>query len=121
MADAQRLVSTNYPYLTIRLSMRGWNGRADALADTGFDGALVAPSSLLPQIPGVGDDMISMQVANGRFLDIPVYYGSVELSRFANILNVPVAFMADQFVVGRRILDQFQVTFDHGQRLIIER
>jgi predicted aspartyl protease len=61
MAQSQPVVSTRYPYLTMRVAIRGWQDEDDALIDTGFTGNLVVPDRLLSDelgLPEKGDRFI---------------------------------------------------------------
>lgn len=40
------LVSQDYPYLRIRLSVRNFRSRMRAMVDTGFDGDIVLPHNV---------------------------------------------------------------------------
>ena len=53
MARNRSITSEAFPYLPIRVVLRGWKVEATALLDTGFSGELVIPQDALPQNIGL--------------------------------------------------------------------
>ncbi len=47
------------------------------------------------------------------------YYGYVEVVDAGTFPGTVVA-LGDEYIIGRAIIDQLRVTFDHGQRVIVE-
>ena len=119
MARDQSITSEDFPYVSIRLHVRGKVIDRSALLDTGFEGALAAPSSLLDELPGPAEFQGRWQVADNRFITAPVYVGEVELGDLKR-LTVQFTVLGDEFIVGRRIMNRYRVCFDHGERITIQ-
>ena len=66
------------------------------------------------------DGSINLIVADRCSVRVPVYLGYIELSGIPVISGIRVVFMGEEFILGRGIIDRFKVTFDHGQRIIVE-
>lgn len=122
MAQDQLFSSSGpYPYLTICVEIRGVRFEGLALLDTGYTGELVIPSSALAE--GIGDpvDVTNIQVADNRIVNSPTYLGQLGIPGLAEIPGVVVNALGDEYILGLGILDLFEVTFDHGQRVIVRR
>ena len=115
----QRLVSTSYPFLSIRFEVRGQRGEGLALLDTGFDGDLVIPNFWLARRLGFADGRSSWELADDSVIDAPVYLGVLEIVGLASIPDMAITILGNEYILGRGILDLFEVTFDHGQRVIV--
>ena len=120
MARFQPVISDRYPYLDLRVQIRDWQDETYALVDTGYTGNLVVPERLWTQELGQADGRINLIVADGGIVRAPVYLGDIELFGIPVISGLRVVFMGDEFILGRGIIDRFKVTFDHGQRIIVE-
>lgn len=120
MAQPQQIISTLYPFLQIRIEVRGWQHETLALLDAGFDGDLSIPSAALNLILGSPDTSDNWQLADDRVVEAPVYLGTVELVGLAFIDEATITVLGEEYILGRGILDLFEVTFDHGQRVIIK-
>jgi predicted aspartyl protease len=114
-----RLISTNYPYISVRVDIRGWQEEASALLDTGFTGELIIPEGVLTQGLGFPDEHTTVEVGDNRIIDALIYLGTLEIVGFPSIPDVTVIVLGDEYILGREILDLFEVTFDHGQRVIV--
>lgn len=119
MAQRQPITSTIYPFLAIRVDIRGHRGKTLALLDTGFTGHLAIPISFLNADVGLPDGRIDWELADGSTIDAPIYLGTLEI---VGLPPVPVAItvLGNDYVLGRGVIDRFKVTFDHGQRVIVE-
>jgi len=118
MAQHNQVISTIYPFLQIRVEVRGWRQETLALIDTGFDGALAVPSSVL-NLLGDPDTSTDWELADGSTSESPTYYGTVEIIGFPPVSDMTVTVLGDKYLLGREVLDLFEVTFDHGQRVIV--
>jgi predicted aspartyl protease len=118
MAQHNQVISTIYPFLQIRVEVRGWRQETLALIDTGFDGALAVPSSVL-NLLGDPDASTDWELADGSTSEAPSYYGGVEIVGFSFIPDLTIVVLDDEYLLGREILDMFEVTFDHGRRVIV--
>ena len=118
MAQPQQVVSTVYPFLQVRVEIRGWQDEVLALLDTGFDGDLSIPSSVLNLILGSPDTSDNWQLADDSVVEAPVYLGTVEIIGLTPIDEASITVLGEEYLLGRGILDMFEVTFDHGERVI---
>ncbi len=115
------VVSTRFPYLPIKLSFEAEPDRSidiEALVDTGFDGGLIVPAGLVPQAAANG--ISNWMLADGSRSSAAWYWGWVTLGHFAEPLLTKETMLQDEILVGRQIIDHYRVTFDHGQRVIVE-
>lgn len=110
--------SENYPYLKVRCRVRHWGAETWALVDTGFDGHLIVPRQVATQL-GRPDSRIRWGLADGGRVATPAYYGVLDLVGIGSF-SVRVATLGDEYIIGRGIIDRLRVTFDHGQRVIVE-
>ena len=119
MARRQRVIGTLYPYLRVRITLRGQVSEASALVDTGFTGGLVIPSAALATALGLPDARIDWELADGSAVDAPLYFGIVEIP---GLVPAPAAItsLGSEYILGRGMIDRFSVTFDHGRRIIVE-
>lgn len=117
--DSQRIISEDSPYVGLRVRIRGHELEGTALLDTGYDGTLVIPYSFVALL-GEGDTTRTMIVADGRPVESPVYFGSLEVTGLTPIPLLPITAMGDEFILGRGFMNHYNVCFDHGQRVIIE-
>ena len=113
-----RLESHHFPYLPIRLHVRQRTVELEALLDTGFDGHLVVPPSVVAngQAP---DGHASWTLADGSSVLAPYYLGTVEVGTLATF-PVMVTALGDEPLVGCEFAQHFTITLDHGVRLIVE-
>jgi predicted aspartyl protease len=118
MAGPQ-VVGPAYPYLTIRIQTRGHDREAAALVDTGFTGDLAVPRSFFEPDVGLPDARSAWELADGTTIDAPLYVATVEI---VGLPPIPAALIAlgNEFILGRGIIDRFKVTFEHGERVIVE-
>ena len=113
-----RVVSTRFPYLPIQVEVAGQSLTVEALLDTGFDGDLVLPRSLLGS-SAPPDGRMDAVLADGSSVETPVYVGQVRLGT-ARMTNIAVMALGEEPIVGRGISDRFSVTLDHGRQVIVE-
>ena len=118
MAQSRPIISTIYPYLSIRVEIRGRREETLALLDTGFTGNLVVPTTWLNRALGLPDGRSSVEMGDGSITDAPVYLGTLEIVGLSTT-QVRVTVLGNEYILGRRVLDRFEVTFDHGQRVIV--
>jgi predicted aspartyl protease len=108
-----------YPSLRIQYLIEGLQGEAFALVDTGFDGYLAVPESLLPQLPQPAY-VHRVRTASGQVVGVPAYVGTVELGDQPGPIQAVAIVLGDEYLVGLRTVNHFKITFDHGQRLVVE-
>ena len=90
-----------------------------ALIDTGFSGYLAVPERFYHDDLGLPDSRVEWQLADGSTVEAPIYFGIVEIVGLPAV-RAAITVLGDEYVLGRRVLDQFRVTLDHGQEVIVE-
>jgi predicted aspartyl protease len=119
MAQSQHIISHNYPFLPIRIEVRGRRYEALALLDTSFQGDVVVPTTLLGDDWGLPDARVSWVLADGGVIDTPVYSGTLEIVGFNPLVSAIVPLGRD-YILGRGIIDRFEVSFDHGHTVVVK-
>ena len=120
MVQFSPVTSSNYPYVQLSVKIRDWQDNNYALIDTGFTGNLVVPVSLLSEAMGLPDSRIQWELADGSVVGAPVYLGTLEILGLPPIRDVAITFLGEEFILGRGIIDRYKVTFDHGEKVILE-
>lgn len=113
------LVSTDYPYLEVEVTIRSFRSRLRALLDTGFDGSLTVPEALGPQL-GRPDMFVRTRLADGIERQFPAYKGGVEIVGLGIAYLTRFTLLGDECLMGQGIIKRLKVTFDHGNRVVIE-
>lgn len=113
-----RLTSARFPYLPITVSVRGHSIAVEAMLDTGFDGDLAVPESVVRNW-GTTDTTTEWTLADAREVDIPTYFVDVQVGDFGPFPAVLVTLGKD-VLIGRRLMYLFTVILDHGLRVIVE-
>ncbi len=113
-----RVVSARFPYLPIRLTIRGQPIALEAFLDTGFDGDIVIPPGLLA-IDAAPDNHLLWILADGSPVHAPAYLATVEMGPLGTY-PVAVTILGDETIIGRRLTDRFRVILDHGREVIVE-
>ncbi len=118
MAEAEQ-VSTVYPFLSVHIRIPDWEQETLALVDTGFEGSLVIPYSAIDSGLGNPDASSNWSLADGSVVETPVYVGSLEIKGLSTIPDIVVSLLGGDYILGRNVIDRFEVILDHGQRLMI--
>lgn len=113
------LVSSDYPYLQVRVTVGQYRLSYRALLDTGFDGHLVLPETLESQL-GAPEFQVKTRLADGSESMRPHYRGGVEIVGSGLIYLAPLTLLGDECLIGQGIIRQLKVTFDHGTRVVVE-
>ena len=81
MAQRQPLISNQYPYLPIRVELRGQTVEDLALIDTGYDGSFVIPAAWRDRL-GRPDGISRVGLGDGSIVaGTPIYIGVMEMRR----------------------------------------
>ena len=113
-----RVESNRFPYLPVRLSLRGSTAAFEALLDTGFDGGLaVSPSSVA--VGQTAEWSLTAFLADGSLVDVPAYLGTVQVCDLPPVTTIVVT-LGDEPILGRAVADQYKVTLDYGERIVVE-
>ncbi|MBM2826966.1 MAG: hypothetical protein HW403_1030 [Dehalococcoidia bacterium] len=118
MAQRRTIESLHYPYLQISWRVRDVEQEGLAYVDTGFDGHLAIPESAAGLL-GLPDLLIPYRLASNQQVSAPAYAGSITLLGWS-LLPATIIAMGSEMILGRRIIDSFRVTFDHGRRILVE-
>ena len=113
------LVSSDYPYLQVRVTVRSHSLTYRALLDTGFDGYLVLPEGLENQL-GAPEFQVKTRLADGSESMRPHYHGGVEIVGLGLVFLAPLTLLGDECLVGQGVIRQLKVTFDHGAQVVVE-
>ena len=118
MALERRLESERFPYLPLQVQASSHSLDVEALVDTGFDGDVALPRSLISgqMIP---DHYAAWTLADGSEVLAAVFIGAARLGTFRPF-PVLITVIGDEPLVGRGAIDRFRLTLDHGRRLIVE-
>ena len=113
------MISVRYPSLRVRFSVGGLNGEESAILDTGFSGDFAIPARLSASLPLLWMT-IRIETVTGQDLRMPVFPGIIELIEQPGPFRAQVIAVGTHFLLGLQALNRFKVTFDHGQRVIVE-
>ncbi len=119
MAQDHLIESTNYPYLDIRVEIQGVQLQGPALLDTGYTGELIIPERTLALL-GPPIDNRNIFLGNNQPVLSPWYMGTLQIIGVAeDFRSTFIQVIGDEYIMGREILDLFEITFDHGQRVVV--
>jgi len=114
----ERLESNQFPYLPIRIEVRGRIHELQALVDTGFNGDVTVPPSVIGTAESP-DWQLHGILADGSRLALPAYHAEVRLGLHGPF-QVSLVALGDEPTVGPRVTDRFLLILDHGRRVILE-
>jgi predicted aspartyl protease len=116
--STNRLVSSHFPYVPIRLHVRQQDIAVEALLDTGFDGDVAVPSALLAdgQPP---NGYLRWMLADGSRVLTPYYLGTVTLGPLGPFPAVVTA-LGNESLLGQGLAQHVTIILDHGQQVIVE-
>lgn len=117
MAVIQGVTSSRFPYLPLRFQIRQLNYGGEALIDTGFDGGIAVPPSLLENV-GAPDGYELWGPVVGPPVLAPTYRGSFQIDALGSF-PVTVMALSDEILVGLEVITRFAVTLDHGHQVVI--
>jgi predicted aspartyl protease len=112
-------MSPAYPSLRIRFEIDGTRHDTTVILDTGFDGFLAVPEALTATQPSPIHRR-RVRTADGQMHHVPVYLGRIELLDQPGPFDALIIAFGDEYPLGLAALNRFRVTFDHGQRVIVE-
>ncbi len=121
MAEDRSIISTDYPYLPIRVEVQGVQLEGRALLDTGYTGEFIIPQ-MYQQVLGDPIDYSDLVLGNNQPVEnVPWYLGTLEIVGLPeNLRGTFIQVIGDEYIIGRGILDLFEATFDHGQRVVVK-
>jgi predicted aspartyl protease len=113
------VVSKDYPYLQVKVTVHNVSFTSRALLDTGFDGHLVLPEALGSQF-GRPHYLVKVRLADGTERESPEYRGGVEIVGLGVIHMGRLTLLGDECLMGQGIIKRLKVTFDHGSQIVVE-
>jgi clan AA aspartic protease len=108
-----------YPSLRVRFEIQGLTFDVEALVDTGFYGHLVVPETLVGRLPQP-HTFDRARTASGEVVVVGIDEGTVEVVDQPRPIEASIIALGTEFLIGIQTLNHFRVTFDHGQRVIVE-
>jgi predicted aspartyl protease len=115
--------SLQFPYVQIRLRIAGQQAEIEieenAFLDTGFDGQVILPLSMLAQL-GAPELTRHWTLADGSPAISYSYSGVIELAELPNQTRVTVDVIGSEVMIGRRLIEPLRVILDHGREVIVE-
>lgn len=118
MAMKKRLISSRFPYLNIQFDARHTKLDVGAFFDSGFDGDVAIPQALIANGDPPDGHQIWRLADNSEIL-VSYYLGTVSIGQLG-VFDAVIVTIGDEPLIGRGITNRFNVTLDHGQRLIME-
>ncbi len=113
------IVSENYPYVQVQLSVREQQFEIQAYIDTGFDGYAIVPAWYGLML-GLGDYVSRWKLGDGSEVEAEDYLGTASIVGLPVTIPVRISRLGNECMIGRGIIDHFRVTFDRGQTIEIE-
>ena len=120
MASPISVLPSAYPYLELEFTIGVFQAPTIlAYVDTGFDGYLIIPAA---QTVLLGPSQFSApwELGDGSIVQAQKYRGDVRVSSLAVAIPARITLLGEEYLVGRGIVDHLRMTFDHGQRLLVE-
>jgi predicted aspartyl protease len=90
-----------------------------AYIDTGCDGDLCIPESAVEQL-GLPVHVAPYRLAVAQRIWAPEYRGTLGILGWDLRLPAVIVALGSEVLQGRRVVDRFRVTFDGGQRVLLE-
>ncbi len=116
---AIKRISSRFPYLSLDLQVRHRQEKLEVLLDTGFDGDIAIPKGMLTN-GDVPDGLLPWKLADGSKIIASAYIGKVRIGQMTPLV-VTVITLGDEPLIGQGIIKHFNITLDHGRRVIIEK
>lgn len=120
MAVTAPLTSNRFPYLSVVVAISGHEIRVEALIDTGFDGHVIIPASLLANRAGSPQGMLRWRLGDGSEVSAPYYLGRVKLAGLDPGFPAIISILGEEPIIGRAFTNNFKLVLDHGQRVLAE-
>jgi hypothetical protein len=62
-----------------------------------------------------------VQTADGQGHQVAAFVGEVTIIGINEPIPARILALGNEFLLGRRVLDRYKVTFDRGQRVVVEK
>jgi len=113
------VVSKDYPYLQVSVTVGSFSSPFRALLDTGFDGHVILPQALSSQL-GRPDFLVKTRFADGGEKEFPAYRGAVEVVGLGLVYLARITLLGDECLLGQGTIKRLKVTFDPGNEILVE-
>jgi predicted aspartyl protease len=120
MAQPTTVVTPVYPYVEVEFTVGAFRSSTVlAYVDTGFDGYLIIPGTQT-SILGPPQFFVPWELGDGSVVQAQEYRGDILISRLSISIPARITLMGEEYLLGRGVVDHLRMTFDHGQRLLLE-
>lgn len=120
MAPPTTVVTPAYPYLEVQFTIGVLRSPTVlAYVDTGFDGYLIVPA-VQAGLLGPSQFSAPWELGDGSVVQAQEYRGEVHVSGLAVTVPARITLLGEEYLLGRGIVDRLRMTFEHGQRLLVE-
>lgn len=119
MARTKALISSRFPYLPVKVTVRQHSYELEAMLDTDFDGEIILPPGLVTN-GELSYWYVDCKLANDSVVKIPAFRCSLNLAN-KKISEVTTLIMGDEPIIGREVIKHFKITLDHGRKIILEK
>jgi predicted aspartyl protease len=114
------VVTPAYPYIEIEFSVGTYRSQTFlAYVDTGFDGYVIVPATHT-SVLGAPQFSAPWELGDGSVVQAQEYRGDLLLSGLNVSIPARITVLGEEYLVGRGVVDRLRMTFDHGQRLLLE-
>jgi len=113
------IVSSQFPYLEIQITVRGHTVRDWAYMDTGFDGYVVVPRDQA-QIFGPRDYVSLWELGDASLAQAEEYLGQVQLVGATETFLARITALGNEYIIGRALLDRWRILLNRGRRVEVE-
>ena len=119
----QAVTSSRYPYLPVHVEIFTqqtivFEFDIEPMVDTGFDGGLTVPQGVIPaSVPPFGTS--EWKLADDTEIKLPAYIARVTIGSLQPIATLVIV-LGDDPLLGRDVIDNFSLHFDHGHQLTVE-
>ena len=120
MAPPTTVITAAYPYVEIQFAVGAFRSQTLlAYVDTGFDGYLVIPATEA-SVLGLPQFTAPWELGDGSVVQAEEYRGEIHVTGLAVTIPARITLLGEEYLVGRGVVDRLRMTFDHGQRLLLE-
>lgn len=120
MAQTTMVVTPAYPYVEVTFTIGAFRSPPIlAYVDSGFDGYLLVPAAQTTLF-GLPQFSTSWELGDGSAVQAQEYRGEMQVSGLPLIIPARITCLGEEYLLGRGIVDRLRMTFDRGQRLILE-
>jgi predicted aspartyl protease len=120
VASPTAVVTSAYPYAEVEFTIGSFRSSTVlAYVDTGFDGYLLVPAAQAVLL-GPAQFSTSWELGDGSVVQAQEYRGEIYVSGLTITIPARITLLGEEYLLGRGVVDCLRMTFDHGQRLLIE-